>query len=152
VQVTTAEGATTRELRRRVLRAQQAPGDPMPGDDRPDATHVVALDDDGRLLGTCLVFPEPCDWRPEHPAWILRSMAVEPTEQGRGVGGAVLAGAVQVARDAGAALLWCHARETAEGFWHRQGWLDRHPDGDPQQTYVEPQTGLAHRDMYRVLS
>ena len=142
------DGTLTRELRRRVLRASQPPDAPLPGDDRRGVVHVAAFDDDGALLGACLVFPEDCPWRPEHPAWILRSMAVDPARQRGGVGRAVLAGAVDVARAGGAAVLWCHARETAEGFWHRAGWLDRYPDGDPGQVYVEPATGLPHRDLY----
>lgn len=151
MRVTTVDGATTRELRRVVLRASQPPGDPLPGDDRPDAVHIAATGDDGTLLGTCLVFEQSCDWRPERPAWILRSMAVDPAQQGRGVGRAVLAGAVRTAGEAGAALLWCHARETAVGFWHVNDWHDRFADGEPGQTYVEAATGLEHRDMYRLL-
>ena len=147
----TVDGALTRELRRRVLRAGQPPELPLPGDDQPDARHVAAFDDDGALLGACLIFPQPCDWRPETPAWILRSMAVDPDRQRGGVGRAVLDGAERLARDEGAAVLWCHARETAEGFWHGRGWLDRHPDGQPDQVYVEPATGLPHRDLYRLL-
>ncbi|MHA3704744.1 GNAT family N-acetyltransferase [Jatrophihabitans sp. YIM 134969] len=152
MRVTTVDGASTRELRRIVLRGGQDPGIALPGDDRPDAVHIAAFDDDGALLGACLVFAEPCDWRPEQPAWILRSMAVDPASQGRGVGRAVLAHAVGVARAAGAALLWCHARETAEGFWHREGWRDRYPDGDPRQVYVEAATGLEHRDLHLPLT
>lgn len=151
MRVTTTDGATTRELRRRVLRSHQRPEDPMPGDDRPDARHLAAFDDDGRLLGTCLVFAEPCSWRPERPAWILRSMAVEPDAQGRGVGREVLAAALDTARDGGAALLWCHARDTAAGFWRAMGFRDRWPDGDDRQVYVEPSTQIPHRDMWRTL-
>ena len=149
--MTTVDGLTTRELRRSVLRATQRPDESMPGDDRPDAVHVAALDDDGGLLGTCLVFAEPCDWRPERPAWILRSMAVDPAQQGRGVGRAVLAEAERLSGEAGASVLWCHARGTAVGFWHGNGWRDRYPDDDPRQTYADAETGLQHRDMYRLL-
>ena len=151
MRVAEVDGATTRELRRVVLRPHLAPGATLPGDDRADVVHVAAVDDDGRLLGACLVFPEPCPWRPERPAWILRSMAVDPAVRGGGIGRAVLAGAVDLARSGGAALLWCHARETAVGFWHANGWADRRPDGDPERVYVDTATGIPHRDMYRVL-
>jgi GNAT superfamily N-acetyltransferase len=152
--VTTTEGPTTRELRRAVLRAHLGSDAPLPGDDRAGVVHVAAFDDDDpdHPVGACLVFAEPCDWRPEQPAWILRSMAVDPRHRGRGVGRAVLGAAEQVARDRGAVLLWCHARESAAGFWHAAGWRDRHPDGDARQTFVEPETGILHRDMYRSLT
>ena len=104
VLLTTVDGSTTRELRRRVLRPHHSPTDVLPGDDRPDAVHVAALADDGELLGTCLVFAQPCNWRPESPAWILRSMAVDPDAQGRGIGRAVLATATEVARAGGAVI------------------------------------------------
>lgn len=153
--VTTTDGAITRTLRRTVLRPGWPPERPIPGDDRPDAVHVGAFVDAevdaGGLLGACLLLPQPCSWRPETPAWQLRSMAVDPDHRGEGVGRAVLAGAVEVADARGAALLWCHARVSAVGFWEREGWLARHPEGDARRVYVDAETGLEHLDMYRAV-
>lgn len=143
------DGGLTRELRRVVLRPHLAPGDPLPGDDQAGAVHIGAVDDDGSVLGVCLVFPAPCDWRPESPAWQLRRMATAEAARGRGIGRAVAEAAVAAARERGAAILWCHARETAAPFWTAAGWSGRYPDGDPRLVYLDAATGLLHRHMWR---
>lgn len=143
------DGERTRELRRAVLRPHLAPGDALPGDDVPGVVHIGAIDDDGAVLGSCLIFPSACEWRPEAPAWQLRSMATAEPARGRGIGRAVADAAVESARRRGAAILWCHARETAAPFWLAAGWSNRHPDGDPAQVYIDADTGLPHREMWR---
>jgi len=49
-------------------------------------------------------------------------MATDPAARGTGTGRAVLAAAAETARDHGAELLWCEAREPAVGFYQRCGW------------------------------
>ncbi|KAI1337299.1 acyl-CoA N-acyltransferase [Xylariaceae sp. FL0016] len=51
----------------------------------------------------------------------FRKFATAPSWQGRGLGSALLAHAIAAARAAGAATIWCDARESARGFYGRFG-------------------------------
>lgn len=137
MQVGIVDERTTRELRRAVLRPHLGPDDPLPGDELAGGgVHVGATTADGTVAGTCFVYPDPCPWLPASTAaWRLRQMATAPDLQGRGVGRAVLAAAVEHVRTQGADVLWCNARETAAGFYERNGFRrygavftdERHP-------------------------
>jgi predicted GNAT family N-acyltransferase len=131
----------TRDLRRAVLRPHLGPGDPLPGDDLPFGVHIGAVDDDGTLVGTCFVYPDPCPWQPDAVAWHLRQMATAPDRRGKGVGAAVLQAAVDHVRDQNAALIWCHARETAVSFYAAHGFRGH---GE-----VFTEHGLPHLRMWR---
>jgi GNAT superfamily N-acetyltransferase len=50
-------------------------------------------------------------------------MAVDPSRQGSGIGGLVLAEAVLAAREAGAPMLWANGRTAALRFYERHGWV-----------------------------
>jgi GNAT superfamily N-acetyltransferase len=134
----------TRSLRRRVLRPHLTPDDPLPGDDLVDAVHIGALDD-WVVVGTCFVFPEPCPWRPERPAWHLRQMATAPDRRGEGIGAAVLNFACDYAHAAGARLIWCNARATAVGFYAGQGWQSQ------AERFMDAQHTEPHERMWRDL-
>lgn len=104
------------------------------------AVHIGAWDD-GELVGCATVFPDP--WAgPEPPpdpaAWRLRGMAVDPSRQGGGIGGLVLAAAVEAARDAQAPMLWANARVAALRFYSRHGWAA------VGEEFITPDTGLTH--------
>lgn len=142
-------------LRHAVLRPGRRVSDSVYAEDD-DAVHVGAWepnDGDGDMLvGCATVFPEP--WTgttttgttigtttgpaPEPRAWRLRGMAVDPSRQGTGIGGRVLAEAVGAAREAGAPLLWANARTTALRFYQRNGWVVA------GEEYVTTDTGLPH--------
>lgn len=107
-------------VRRLVLR----PGFPVgaerfPEDDRPDTVHVAALDDSGSAVGVATFFPSPFEGR---PAYQLRGMAVLAELQGAGVGARLLDEAVELLRGLGVRLIWAHGRDSALGFYERQGW------------------------------
>lgn len=119
--VLAVDGRQSRELRRSVLRPQFSPEEALPGDDLPYTIHLAAFEGPS-LVSTCLVFPESCGWQPDRPAWRLRSMATDPAARGTGAGRAVLHAASATARDHGAEVLWCEAREAAVGFYQRCGW------------------------------
>jgi predicted GNAT family N-acyltransferase len=111
-----------RPLRRVVLR----PGLPIEEsayaeDDLPSTVHLAAYAGDGGVVGCVTVFPEPHDGVAD--AWRLRGMATTPEVRGTGVGARLLAAAVDAARAVGASLLWCNAREPAEGFYARHGFV-----------------------------
>ncbi|NJP99496.1 GNAT family N-acetyltransferase [Streptomyces zingiberis] len=56
------------------------------------------------------------------PAHRFRGMASDPAVRGRGFGRAVLTAGIAEARRRGAALVWCHARTGALGFYAREGF------------------------------
>jgi GNAT superfamily N-acetyltransferase len=139
--------ARTRELRRSVLRPHLGPADPLPGDDRPDAVHLGAVAGDGTVLCTCFVYPDPCPWLPvEQAAWHLRQMATDPEHRGEGLGAGVVATAAGYAREHGGTVLWCFARESASGFYARQGFAAHGP------VFTDAEHTIPHRRMWRELS
>jgi len=115
------EVAASRELRRSVLRPAFPVGSVLPGDDQAAVVSIAGYAGES-LLSACLIFPERCWWLPEQPGWRLRSMATEPAARGTGAGTAVVRAAAAHARDQGAEVLWCEARESAVGFYLRNGW------------------------------
>jgi GNAT superfamily N-acetyltransferase len=138
--------ARTRELRRSVLRPNLAPGDRLPGDELADGVHLAVVADDGTVLCTCFVYPDPCPWLPERAgSWHLRQMATLPTHRGQGLGAAVVRAAVDHVRAHGGELLWCNARETAVGFYRRQGFAIH---GD---VFADERHTIPHRRMWREL-
>jgi GNAT superfamily N-acetyltransferase len=147
MRVGVVDASATRELRRSVLRPHFAPDEPLPGDELPAGTHIGATDDDGTVIGTCFVFPDPCPWRPDvEGSWHLRQMATAPDRRGAGIGAAVLDGAVEYVRSQRASLLWCHARETAVTFYARHGFQ---PHGE---IFIDPEHPIPHLRMFRELS
>lgn len=144
MRVAVVDAAVTTELRRAVLRPHWAVGTPMHGDDLLDALHVAALDGDDPV-GACVLVAAPYPHRELPDPWQLRGMATAEGRRGQGIGALVLAGAVDAVRARGGGSIWCKARVVALGFYERHGFT---VDTD---VYVEPQTGLPHRDMYRVL-
>jgi len=113
------------------------------------AVHVGAWDDD-MLVGCATVFPQAwpgSDQAPAEPhAWRLRGMAVDPSQQGTGVGRLVLAQGVVAARDGGAPLLWANARTSALGFYERMGWR---VVGDE---FIASDSNLPHKPMLIAIS
>jgi GNAT superfamily N-acetyltransferase len=102
------------------------------------AVHLGAWDDD-ELVGCATVFPDPWPGPPPEPAaWRLRGMAVDPSRQGQGLGGRVLAAAVDAASAAGAPLLWANGRSSALRFYERHGWKVA------GEEFVTGDTGLPH--------
>jgi GNAT superfamily N-acetyltransferase len=117
----------------------------LPIDGHPDTAALAALAPDGTVVGTAVLFPEPCPWRPDDAgAWRLRGMATAPELRSTGVGGAVLDAAVAHAASAGGALVWCHARVPARRFYERAGFRVH---GDE---WVDPEIG-PHVAMWRPL-
>lgn len=115
------DAATIRPLRRAILRPTRPPEASVYDQDDDETTvHLAAYDDD-RLIGCVTVFPEAVADEPR--AWRLRGMAVEADRRGSGVGAALLAAAIDAARDAGGPLLWCEARHAAEGFYAKYGFV-----------------------------
>ena len=146
MRVEIVDGATTRELRRAVLRPTWPLGSAMHGDDNPDAIHFAALDDDGRVIGTCLVLPRPYPVHPDRPhAWQLRGMATAPEHRSRGIGATVLAAAIAEILRRDAQLVWCDARTSAVPFYAQHGFETEGAE------FLHAESGIPHYRMWRAL-
>jgi GNAT superfamily N-acetyltransferase len=140
------DAADSRALRRRVLRPDFGPDDALPGDDLEVTVHIGAVDEHGTVVGTCFLMPEACPWRPDAVgAWRLRSMAVAPELQRGGVGGLVLAAAVDHLAGRDVPLLWCAARQSAAGFYARHDFVSH------GAVFIDSEMHLPHVYMAREL-
>lgn len=138
------DALTIRPLRRAILRPTRPPeASVYAQDDETGTVHLAAYDDGGDVVGCVTVFAQQTDDEPL--AWRLRGMATTPEARGQGVGAALLAAAIDAVRAAGAPLLWCNARESAEGFYARYGFV---PVGE---LFEVPVAG-PHRRMLLTLS
>lgn len=121
-EVREVELAAIKDLRARVLR-NHLPGAPAhaPTDDLATTWHLGAFRV-GRLVGVVTGFPEDAPGHPGVPAERFRFMAVEPAEQGTGVGKELMVAVIERARRRGIRLLWAHGRDTALDFYTRLGF------------------------------
>lgn len=136
---------TTRDLRRRVLRPHLPPDAALPGDELPNGVHLGAVADDGTVLCTCFVYPDPCPWQPDHRAWRLRQMATDEDHRGRGLGRAVVDAAVAHVAATGAEILWCNARQTAAGFYAQAGFTTH------GEVFTDERHTIPHVRMWRAV-
>jgi GNAT superfamily N-acetyltransferase len=127
-------------LRRLVLRDGRPDAEArFPEDDVEGTYHLAAHDEAGAVVGIVTLLPQPTRHRREATRpWRLRGMAVAPGRQGEGIGRELLEAAVDVVRREGADVLWANGRDTALGFYERNGWtvLD--------DAFVTDDTGLPH--------
>ena len=146
MQIRIVDGAATKELRRAVLRPNWPIGSPMHGDENPDAIHLGAVEDDGTLIGTCLILPRPYPSRPDEPgAWQLRGMATVPERRSQGIGAAIIAAAIGAANERGGRLIWCDARTAAVRFYRAHGFA---VDG---AEFLHAESGIPHYRMWRMI-
>jgi predicted GNAT family N-acyltransferase len=109
--------------------------------------HLAAVDEDGRVVGACVLLPRPYPLRPEEDgAWQLRGMATAPELRGQGIGAAVVAQALIEVGTRGGRLLWCEARTGAVAFYRRHGFVVDGPE------FEHAETGIAHFHMSRAVS
>jgi len=112
----------TRDLRVRVLRAHR-PDTPAtsPEDGLKGTWHLGAFAA-GRLVGVVSGFAEEAPQRPGVAAQRFRFMAVDPSQQRRGVGVALMRAVIARARARGDRLLWAKGRDTALDFYTGLGF------------------------------
>jgi GNAT superfamily N-acetyltransferase len=118
------DAAVVHPLRRRVLRpARPLEAARLPVDDHPDTASFAARTRDREVVGTTVVYPEPCPWLPDRPrAWRLRGMATTEAQRGRGIGTRLLRTALDHVVAEGGDLVWCHARLPARSLYERAGF------------------------------
>ena len=102
-----------------------------------EAVHLVAIGDDGEVIGTCRLLIEPGG-----TARFAR-LCVRANARGRGVGAALLAAAEREARAADARRIGMHAQTGALSLYRRAGFR---PYGE--RFYEE---GLEHEGMEKDL-
>ena len=99
----------------------------------PLSFHVLAIDADGRVLGTARLTPE----------YRIGRMAVLAASRGQGVGEAMLAALLAEARRRGWTRVSLHAQLHALPFYARAGFVPAGP------AFME--AGIGHREMHRRL-
>jgi GNAT superfamily N-acetyltransferase len=118
----------------------------MHGDENPDAVHVAASADGGKLIGCCLILPRPYPLRPDEPgAWQLRGMATAPEHRSQGVGAAIVAAATAQAKRRAGRLMWCDARTTAVRFYQAHEFVTEGPE------FLHAESRIPHYRMWRMI-
>lgn len=77
----------------------------------------------------------------------VRQVSVRKDRQGAGIGRALMAEAEAEARRRGLAVVWLHARVTAEAFYHRLGYVTT-----SEGTFPSGRTGMPHVRMEKRLT
>jgi GNAT superfamily N-acetyltransferase len=123
MEIRSITAAEARTVRHPILRPGLPPESTiLDHDDDPGTRHLGAYDR-GRLVGVATFFAEACPPRPGLRAWRLRGMATVVDMRGRGAGSALVEEGARVAVAHGAALMWCHARVGARGFYEKTGFV-----------------------------
>lgn len=133
-------------LRKAVLRPYLGPEDDymLPDDFAPTTVAFAALTADDVVVSVARVTPAPPPFATEtHNGWRLRAMATDPSVRNQGVGGAVLAAAIDYVASQGGGVLWCNARVAAKTLYARAGletWGDvwEEPDIGPHIVMWRP--------------
>lgn len=127
------------DLRRRVLRGgDPAAGVSDPRDDEPTTCHFGCFHEE-RLIAGGSFYPSTSPVTPEAIAWQLRYLATEAFARGRGAGSLLLRAAETRLGSLGVDQLWANGRDSALGFYDREGW--RRLAGSE---HVSRETGLPH--------
>jgi predicted GNAT family N-acyltransferase len=84
--------------------------------DREKGDILIGAFDDERILACCLLT------KMDNATCKLRQMAVQNSQQGKGIGATMMNFAENVARDRGYGVLAMHARKTAAGFYEKLGY------------------------------
>lgn len=103
-------------------------------DDGPASKHLVAIAEDGQIVGYARLIME------HHEAQI-RQVAVAFDWQRSGVGSALMQAVVADALERGACEVWLNARASALGFYERLGFVA------VSELFTTGKTGLPHKRM-----
>ncbi|WP_332451769.1 GNAT family N-acetyltransferase [Burkholderia ubonensis] len=116
----------TYPLRAAVLLVGDEQACALPGDHDPTTVHF-AVRDDANIVAVASICEERLKDDPAPRAWRLRGMAVAPPMRGLGFGQLLVRLSIRRARQAGAELVWCTARESARDFYRALGFVADSP-------------------------
>jgi predicted GNAT family N-acyltransferase len=135
------ERAAAMAVRQAVFVQEQGIPVPEEFDERDaGAEHLIALDDDGAIVGTCRLFAD--DGAADGTARLGR-LAVLPAARGRGLASAMIAVCEQRAAAAGATRMVLDAQVAAMALYERAGYVGRGAEFDDG--------GIPHRTMDKAL-
>jgi GNAT superfamily N-acetyltransferase len=112
----------------------------FPADFAPDTIHLAGLIDSS-IIGAASFFLESHSDFGVEKQFRLRQMAVATHLQGNGYGKDILQTGIEMLRNLGCKLLWCHARQAAFGFYESQGF-------QPHGPFFDVVAVGAHKIMY----
>ena len=134
-----AAAADVRPMRREVLRIGMPDATvDFDGDDESTTIHLAAFDLHDAIVAVSTWMQRPLAEEPNGAAIQLRGMATKVGLQGTGVGTLLLGRGIRLARERNANVVWANARDSALGFYTRNGF-EIIGDG-----FIEAVTGLAH--------
>lgn len=115
----------TYPLRHQMLRPHGTLADCVFKGDDDDLTFHLGAFIDGKLVSVASFYFENKDiFEAQHPhQYRLRGMATLPDFQGQGLSSALLKTAFPLIKQNQCTLLWCNARESAEGFYKKVGFV-----------------------------
>lgn len=115
----------TYPLRHKLLRPQGTVADCVFRGDEDDLTfHLGAFVENQLVSVASFYFENHDDFAAVHPhQYRLRGMATLPEHQGQGMSYALLKTAFPLIKQNQCSLLWCNAREAAEGFYKKVGFV-----------------------------
>ena len=142
VQVQAVDPALTRVLRRAVLRPHQSLAE-LESEENPDAKWFAAIDEAGDAIGSVSIGPEASPDVANSKAFRIRAMATTEAMRGRGLGGVLLAAALDHARGRGGGYAWCSARRSAVGFYRNAGFVETSEPYDVE--HIGPHVRMALR-------
>jgi len=124
VDVRRVDPAVTRPLRQHILRPHQTLEELVTAGEGADGAAWMAAFDGDDVVGTVGLVPESLPEGGPEPALRLRAMATSTAKRGRGLGGVLLAAALDHAWSVGARRVWCSARTPAAGFYSAFGFVE----------------------------
>lgn len=109
-------------LREQLLRRDRPDlGLRMPDDRLTGTFHLAVLDSGGDAVGITTLAPSEPVFYVRRPCYRLRQMAVDPGQQGHGIGAALLSAAIVRLRSRGVATVWAESRDSSLGFYQAHG-------------------------------
>ncbi len=122
MEVRATDAAATHVLRRAILRPHQTIEEmDWPGDDHPEAIHLVAHDDDD-AIGMVSFYPLERPGSDATKSFRLRGMGVVPARRNEGIGYTLVDEGLERVRAVGGDEIWCHARVGAVPFYEQVGF------------------------------
>ncbi len=134
------------DLRRRVLRGGSEDAKVVDARDHDDTARHYGAFRGERIVAAGSFYPSVSPRPHEGPSFQLRYLATDFDEQRSGAGSMLLRAAEGDLASEGVSELWANGRDTALGFYDRQGWVRL-----PGSEHLSPDTQLPHTVIAKTL-